>query len=239
MRRILYFTICSVLLFMTAVVPAFAGEVIDGVVASVNRRPVLRSDWEEAAAFEAFMQQKPIGQLTDADRVLALQHLIDRQLLKAQMGDANYMRPSEETLQQDLAKLRAQVPSGTDDIAWHRVLANYGLNEEVIKDHLSTEVQVMNFVEVRLRPDVHIQEDDVESYYQHQLLPDLQKNGGKPIPLGEVEPKIRELLTEQRIDEMLDAWLHNLRQQADIHSSVAIPGVNAPGDAATAPSAGN
>jgi hypothetical protein len=239
MRRILYFAICSVLLFMTAVVPAFAGEVIDGVVASVNRRPVLRSDWEEAAAFEAFMQQKPIGQLTDADRVLALQHLIDRQLLKAQMGDANYMRPSEETLQQDLAKLRAQVPSGTDDIAWHRVLANYGLNEEVIKDHLSTEVQVMNFVEVRLRPDVHIQEDDVESYYQHQLLPDLQKNGGKPIPLGEVEPKIRELLTEQRIDEMLDAWLHNLRQQADIHSSVAIPGVNAPGDAATAPSAGN
>ena len=90
-----------------------------------------------------------------------------------------------------------------------------------MKQHLRTEVQVMNFVEVRLRPDVRIQQDEVESYYQHQLLPDLQKNGGKPIPLDEVEPRIRELLTEQRIDEMLDAWLHNLRQQADIHSSVA------------------
>jgi hypothetical protein len=238
MRRILYFAICSALLFVTAVVPAFAGEVIDGVVASVNRQPVLRSDWEEAVAFEAFMQQKPLAQLTEADRALALQHLIDRQLLKAQMGDANYMRPSEQALEQDLAKLRAQVPSGTDDIAWYRVLANYGLNEEIVKQHLRTEVQVMNFVEVRLRPDVHIQEDDVESYYQHQLLPDLEKNGGNPIPLGEVEPRIRELLTEQRIDEMLDAWLHNLRQQAEIHSSVAIPGVNAPGEAA-APSAGN
>ena len=239
MKRILYFAICSVLLFLTAVVPAFAGEVIDGVVASVNRQPVLRSDWDEAAAFEAFMQQKPIAQLTEADRVLALQHLIDRQLLKAQMGDAKYMQPSDEALQQDVAKLRAQVPSGTDDIAWHRVLANYGLNEEIVREHLRTEVQVMNFVEVRLRPDVHIQQDDVESYYQHQLLPDLQKNGGKPIPLGEVEPRIRELLTEQRIDEMLDAWLHNLRQQAEIHSSVAIPGVNAPDDTATGASAGN
>ena len=238
MRRILHFTICSVLLFITAVVPAFAGEVIDGVVASVNRQPVLRSDWDEAAAFEAFMQQKPIGQLTGADRVLALQHLIDRQLLKAQMGDANYMQPSDEALQQDLAKLRPQVPSGTDDIAWHRVLANYGLNEEVVKEHLRTEVQVMNFVEVRLRPDVHIQQDEVEAYYQHQLLPDLQKNGGKPIPLDEVVPRIRELLTEQRIDEMLEAWLHNLRQQAEIHSSVPIPGVNAPGDAG-ASSTGN
>ena len=42
-------------------VPASAGEVIDGVVASVNRQPVLRSDWEEAIAFEAFMQQKPLA----------------------------------------------------------------------------------------------------------------------------------------------------------------------------------
>jgi len=213
MRRILHFTTCSVLLFITAVVPAFAGEVIDGVVASVNRQPVLRSDWEEAVAFEAFMQQKPIAQLTEADRVLALQHLIDRQLLKAQMVDAKYMQPSDEALQQDLAKLRAQVPSGTDDIAWHRVLVNYGLSEEAVKEHLRTEVQVMNFVEVRLRPDVHIQQDEVES-------------------------RIRELLTQQRIDEMLEAWLHNLRQQAEIHSSVPIPGVNAPGDAA-ATSPGN
>ena len=46
------------------------------------------------SAFEAFMQQKPLDQVTEADRVLALQHLIDRQLLKAQMGDASYMQPN-------------------------------------------------------------------------------------------------------------------------------------------------
>ncbi|MGA2905300.1 MAG: SurA N-terminal domain-containing protein [Candidatus Korobacteraceae bacterium] len=239
MRRLSHFTICSVLLLMTAVVPAFAGEVIDGVVASVNRQPVLRSDWDEAVAFEAFMGQKPISQVTETDRVLALQHLIDRHLLQAQMGDATYMQPSEATLRQDLAKLRAQVPNGNDDVAWQRLLASYGLTEELVEDHLRTEVQVMNFVEVRLRPDVHVQEDEVDAYYKNQLLPDLQKNGGKPIPLDEVGPRIRELLTQQRIGELLDAWLHNLRQQADIHSSVSIPGVNAPGDAAVTSPAGN
>ena len=31
----------------------------------------------------------------------------------------------------------------------------------------------MNFVEVRLRPNVHVQDDEVEAYYQNQLLPDL------------------------------------------------------------------
>jgi SurA-like protein len=230
MRRLLHFTICSGLLLLAAVVPALAGEVIDGVVASVDRRPILRSDWDEAVAFEAFMRQEPLSQVTAAERVLALQRLIDRQLLKAQLGDAAYMQPSDEALQQDLAKLRAQLPNGNDDAAWHALLAGYGLNEEVVKQHLRNEVQVMNFVEVRLRPNVHVEQDDIAAYYKNQLLPDLQANGGKPVPLDEVGPRIRELLTEQRIDELLDAWLHNLHQQADIHSTVSIPGINAAAD---------
>ena len=56
----------------------------------------------------------------------------------------------------------------------------------------------------------------------------LNKYRGKVVALDEVKPRIQELLTEQHIDELLDAWLHNLRQQADIHSTVTIPGVNAP-----------
>ncbi|HTV65047.1 MAG TPA: SurA N-terminal domain-containing protein [Bryocella sp.] len=228
MRRIFSFTIGFALLLTAAVLPAAAGEVLDGVVASVNRHPILRSDWDEAVRFEAFMQQRPVSQMTETDRIRALQRLIDRQLLSAQMGDANYMRPSEEKLQQDVAKLRAQVPNGNDDEAWRRLLASYGLNEASLKQHLATEVQVMDFIEVRLRPSVHINADEIEAYYKNQLIPDLKQNGGKVVPLDEVKPRIQELLTEQHIDELLDAWLHNLRQQADIRSTVAIPGVNAP-----------
>ncbi len=233
MKRIVHSTICFCVLLAVAV-PGFAGEVIDGIVATVNRQPLLRSDWDEAVCFEAFMQQKPLTAVTESDRVLALQRLIDRQLLKAQMGNALYMQPSNDELQQDVAKLRAQVPNGNDDESWRKLLASYGLSEDVVKQHLRTEFQVMNFVEVRLRPNVHIQQEDVEAYYRNQLLADLQKNGGKVVPLDEVEPRIRELLTQQRMDEMLDAWMHNLRQQADIHSSVSIPRVTAPADSARA-----
>jgi SurA N-terminal domain len=230
MTRILQFTICFALLATATVLPAVAGEVVDGVVASVNRHPILHSDWDEAVRFEAFMQQKPVSQLSEADRIRALQRLIDRQLLSAQMGDVSYMRPTEEKLQQDIVKLRSQVPvaAGNDDAAWHKLLASYGLDEASLKRHLADEVQVMNFIEVRLRPNVHINEDEVESYYKNQLVPDLQQNGGQLVGLDEVKPRIQELLTEQHIDELLDAWLHNLRQQAEIRSTVAIPGVNAP-----------
>ena len=228
MRRVLYFALCSVLLLPAARVPAFAGEVIDGVVASVNRHPILRSDWEDAARFEAFMQQRPVTQITEADRTLALKRLIDRQLLIAQMDTATYMQPSDESLRQDLAKLRAQISHGDDDAVWQRLLAGYGLSEESLKQHLREEVRVMNFIEVRLRPNVHVNDDEIASYYKNQLIPDLQQNRGKVVPLDDVKSRIHELLTQQGIDELLDAWLHNLRQQAEIRSTVAIPGVNAP-----------
>lgn len=238
MRRIFHTSILLFALSLIGTVPSFAGEVIDGIVATVNRQPVLRSDWNEAVCFEAFMQQKPLSAVTEADRAQALQRLIDRQLLKAQMGNANYMQPSGDELQQDIAKLRAQVPNGDDDLSWQKTLASYGLSEEVLEQHVRDEFQVMNFVEVRLRPNIHIQDDEVEAYYQNQLLPDWQKNGGKALALSEVEPRIRELLTQQRMDELLDAWLHNLRQQAEIHSTISIPGLNAPSGSARA-SGGN
>jgi hypothetical protein len=88
---------------------------------------------------------------------------------------------------------------------------------------LKAELQVMNFVEVRLRPNIHVQPEEIESYYKTKLLPEVQQNGGKVVALNEVEPRIRELLTQQHMDELLDAWLHNLRQQSDIQSSVPLP----------------
>ena len=228
MRRI--FQLAIALLFLLPIAASFApaGEVIDGIVATVNRQPLFQSEWEEAICFEAFMQQKPIAEVTGADRMKALQRLIDRQLLQTQMGDETFLQPSPDDIEKDVAKLRMQVPNGADDRGWQKLLANYGLTPDTLKAHLRTEVRVMNFVEVRLRPNVHVQPEEIEAYYKTQLLPDLQKNGGKVVALGEVESRIRELLVQQRMDEMLDAWLHNLRQQAEIHSTVPVPAETAP-----------
>lgn len=227
MKRIIHLTICVLCVF-AFVPPSFGGEVLDGVVATVNHKPIFRSDWDEAVCYELFMQRRPLSQVTEADRVTALQRLIDRQLLKAQMGSVRSMQPAEEDLQSDVAKLRAQFPGGDDDQRWKALLAGYSLSEELLKEHLHTELQVMNFVEVRLRPNVHIQPEEIAAYYKERLLPDLTRAGEQTVSIADVEPKIRELLTQQHMDEMLDVWLHNLRQQADIQSSVPIPALNAP-----------
>ena len=111
MRRLIYIAVCTLLLVPAA---AFAGEIIDAVVATVSRQPVLQSEWDDATRFEAFMQQKPLAAVSDKDRVSALQRLIDRRLLEVQMNNPNYLAPSAEELRAAVAKLREQIPAAKE-----------------------------------------------------------------------------------------------------------------------------
>jgi hypothetical protein len=226
MRRLISILLGVVVL--VAVVPClFAGEIIDGVAATVDRRPILRSDWDEAVRFEAFMHQKRLADVSESERVAALQRLIDRRLLDAQMADEGALRPSGKALKADVAKLREQFAGAGDDAHWQARLRSYGLTEATLEAHLREQVRVMNFIDVQLRPNVRIQDAEVQAYYQKQLLADLRQAGARLVPFAEIEPKIRELLVQQRMDELLDAWLHNLRQQSHVQTLVPLPSLNA------------
>ena len=139
------------------------------------------------------------------------------------MTDPNYLAPSREEVAGSVAKLRAQIPAAKDEQGWQAILAEYGFTQREIEANCAREMQMMNFIEVRLRPNVHVQPEEVEAYYRTQVLPDLEKAGVKVVTLQEVEPKIRELLVQQHMDELLDAWLHNLRQQTPVRSTVPLP----------------
>ena len=214
----------NIAICLLCLVPAgtLGAEVIDGVIVTVNRRPVLRSEWDDAVRFEAFMSRKPLGQVTETERVGALQRLIDRRLLEMQMNDANYLAPQAEEVRTNVRALRAEMPAAGTEQGWQDLLASYGFSERDIEANVRSQKQVMNFVEVRLRPNVHVQPEEVQAYYRNQVVPDMEKAGVQVVTLEELEPKIRELLVQQHIDVLLDAWMHNLRQQAEIHSSIPL-----------------
>jgi hypothetical protein len=44
------------------------------------------------------------------------------------------------------------------------------------------------------------------------------------VPLQEVTSKIKELLTQQKVSQLLTAWLQNLRAGSAIHTEAALSG---------------
>jgi hypothetical protein len=80
----------------------------------------------------------------------------------------------------------------------------------------------MRLVEARLRPAIQIDNPAVESYYRERLLPELQRAGSKEVPLPEVFSRIKDLLAEQKMNQLIAGWLASLRSE----SHIQIPGAS-------------
>ena len=199
---------------MTLAIFAAAGQIVDRVVANVNGHVVLQSDWEQEVAFEAFSNGRDPDSFTSAERKGALDRLIDQELLREQV------RPSQSAPTEQVAARVAEVrklnPDCPTDETWRAKLQRYGLSESDLKKRLSDQIQLMTLVEDRLRPAIQIDQQAVESYYHDQLLPELRKAGSRAKPLTEVFGRIRDLLAEKKMNELLTGWLANLRSESHI-----------------------
>ena len=210
MRRLLQLGL--LVLFVTGLL--HAGSVIDRVIATVNGKPILQSDWDLAVRCEAFLNHRALDKLTATEQRATLDRLIDQELIRQQTKGAEPNPIPADELQKQLQEIRSQ--ASVDSAGWATALQRYGLTEADLGDRLSAQWQILSFAEQRLRPSVHIDSDSIEAYYRNTLLPELTRHGAQPAPLVEVSPRIEELLSQQRVDTLLTAWLQDLRRQSDI-----------------------
>ena len=196
-------------------------EVLDRIVARVNGHIILESDWEDEQRFEAFMNGRPLAELSAADGDAALHHLVDQELLEEQMRSADFKRASEEEISQRIAELRKQYPEAQEEPGWNRLLASYGFTAEELKRRLALELDVARLIEARLRPSVTIDQEAIANYYNHELLPRLHNSGAKEVSLDEASAGIKQVLAEQKLNELLVAWLDTLRSGSEIHTQTS------------------
>jgi hypothetical protein len=194
--------------------PASAGEVVDRVVTNINGHVVLQSDWEQEIALEALTNGRDPDAFTSDERKAALDRLIDQELLREQV------RPSQpapaDQVAARVAEVRKLQPDCATDESWHAKLQRYGLTQSSLEKHLGDQIQLMKLVEDRLRPSIQIDQHAVESYYHDQLLPEMKKAGASATPLTEVFGRIKDLLAEKKMNELLTGWLASLRTASHI-----------------------
>ena len=225
-------TVTALALLLAA--PWFAPEqvsaqVIDRIVATVNGHVILQSDWDEALCYEALLTNRTLAQFTDDDRRAVLDRLIDLELLRGQMKSADFPHATDTEVAARVADARKQYPQATSSEAWQVLLAQYHLTEKDLFAHVRQQIDVMRLVDARLRPTVEIDSKSIEAYYRDQFVPKLKQSGASQVPLAEVSAKIREVLTEQKVSELLVSWLQNLRSEGQVHIPGVTPSANDPG----------
>jgi hypothetical protein len=200
-----------------------AGEVIDRIVATVNGQIILQSDWDDALRYEALLSARSVSDFNTEERREVLDRLIDQELLGEQMKSALFKHATEEEASAEVAQTRQLYPEAASDDRWKAILARFGLNEKALVSHVQEQIDLMRLVDAHLRPTVQIDSKSIEAYYREKFIPQLKQSGAGAVPLDEVSSQIRELLTQERVSELMVSWLHSLRSE----SKVSIP--DAPG----------
>ncbi len=191
-----------------------ATELLDRMVANVNGHVILLSDWEDELRFESFMSGRDPAAISPDERKGALERLIDQELLREQMRLTDEKAVDPARVQKQVESVKADYLREHGGESWDAALARYHLSEKSLEERIGSELQQAQLIDTRFRPSVQISPADIESYYKEQLVPKLPV--GDPVGLAEATPKIREILVESKINQMLSSWLETLRSQAQI-----------------------
>src|SRR5437660_4027948 len=191
-------------------------EVIDRIVATVNGHVILQSDWDDAVRLEALAEGRALNQITDQDRSRALDRLIDQELVREQGQGAEAPQPPAAELQQRIKDIQKQ-QGANNPSEWQSALNRYALDEKQVESWLIRDLSILHQVEARLRPAVQVTPQNVEAYYRDTFLPQLRKTGSREVPLAQVSAQIREILTQQKVNELFTSWLQSLREESNIN----------------------
>jgi hypothetical protein len=201
-------------LMLALLVTASQSEVVDRTIAVVNHHLITWSDLDVQMRFEALENGRALKDLEEAQRHEAFEHLVQSRILRDQMQGM----PAAQTYEIDarIAEIRASWKLEKDDAMWATALDRYGLSTAELRELVTDQLEILNFMEFRVRPMVRVTRQEVDDYYSLTLVPQVVAKGQAPEPLEEVTPKIRELLIEQKMNQEMEMWLATLRAQANV-----------------------
>lgn len=188
--------------------PASA-ETLDRVVASVDSLAITQKDLETEYRFEQFLDgKKPQAAPGAAALVAARDRLVDQALL-AEEAQRTQVHSAASQAEQELEEIRKSFPNPQ---AFAAALQATGLTREDVLHRLRRRDRILKMVDQRLRPDAWVENAQIHDYYTQTFLPEFKKrHQGAPPPLEKVEGQIREILTQKKMNQLLDAWLKELK----------------------------
>jgi len=220
MKKQIRGVLVAVLLFSPAGRCAGA-EVIDRIVAVVNRQIITLSDVEEERKYghlgvelDLNERKKNTGQREDNSKIV--QQLILQALVREQVQSFAGEEAMPEEVKQQIDLLEEKF--GGKEL-FEKTLQERHITREALEGRIAWQIRVLKFLDNRFRQFVVILPNEIEEYYRNSLLPELARRGNSTIPpLAEVQGQIRDLLIENKVDKEIDGWLNTLTQSADIET---------------------
>jgi peptidyl-prolyl cis-trans isomerase SurA len=198
----------------------FFGETIDRIVAVVNNQIITLSDLEEEESFYQLDHQLPSSNKDNGTEKKAIQRelierMIEKLLLSEQIVGFPGSKITDEEIETQLNALQEKW-GGKDQL--DQMLLDSHTTRKELKEHLRWQILILKHVDNRFRQFAVVDPAEIAKYYQETLIPEMERKGIRQFPpQADVEAKIREILTEEKVNQAIEEWLTSLKETANIH----------------------
>lgn len=183
-------------------------ELVDRIVAIIDRDVIMLSEAEQAILLVELSSGEAAG-LRDVVERLIEARLIEREV--ARFTDAPV---PDELVEDRLARVRSSFATAE---ALDAMLASRGMTRAELRSDVSRQLTVNRYLERRFRALTYVTDDEIESYFSAEVLPELSDERG---PTLEEIDQIRRILEEQRFNERVDQWIEGLKKRTRIRRYV-------------------
>jgi hypothetical protein len=184
---------------------------VDRILAVVDEDPILDSDLDKAIGIGLIVPEE--GETENDYRRRVLDLLIDEKVRFHEIDLFGFSEIPVAEVDRQFDEIREQFE---DDEAFAARLEEVGLDEQGLRQILARQLMVLIYVEERLGARVFVGLDEIQQYYNEVLVPELRERGQPIPPQQEVREEIRAVLREIRLNEEIERWTEDLRQDADI-----------------------
>jgi hypothetical protein len=200
-----------------------SGRVVDRIVARIEGDIILLSQVRELGAFQQLVE----GHRESDDRLL--EELVEQWIVQAEATESHFPQPAQFEVDRELERLVAQF-GGAE--AYAAKLRELVLSETQVRQLLARQIYIERYMDYKFRPSVQIKSEDVQNYYQNELLPELAKKNqlnsvglpAEPAPaprLADVEGQILELLAQRAISDLAAKWLDDTKSRLKIETTMS------------------
>lgn len=190
---------------------AAATVLIDRVVAVIDEDPILASDLDRVVALRLYERREGEGEAAFRRRVLDL--MIEDRLRFHELDRFGFDQVPVDEIERQVERIRQRFASPEE---LPRQLAALDMTIESLRQLVTRQLLVLNYVEERLGPRVFVTPEDIQAYHEKTLAPEAARHGQAPPPLDQVTEQIRELLRQQKLNQEIDNWTEELRREADV-----------------------
>ena len=179
---------------------ASAQQLLDRIVARVSGTAITLSELQAVRGF---------GIVEGATEEMALQRMIDRQLLLIEVARFPPQEPTDAAVTAEVARERAAAGERAAEL-----MVTTGTDAERLRDLARDTLRIDGYIDQRFGTAQQVTQDEAAAYYDAH--PEEFRRNGILIPFEEALPVARQRANAERRRNQLERWLIDLRARADI-----------------------